>query len=38
MVEKPVGIVVDGTGPDQNKLQTSRPDKYCDNKVYIFCV
>jgi hypothetical protein len=27
MVEKSAGIIVDITGPDQNKPQTSRPDR-----------
>jgi len=28
---------VDETGPDQNKLQISRADMYCDNIAYIYC-
>ena len=30
--------LVNETGPDQNKLQIRRPDSYCDNEAYIYCV
>ena len=31
-------IFVDETIPDQNKLQITKADMYCDNKAYIYCV